>query len=348
MPSNLTIYDQVTMLAAVELLPPIPSFLFDTFVRLEGAVAQEEAIWDYRKGASRMAPFVHKLGGVLTERGAYSTNKIEFPTLAPMRVLEAKDTTNRLFGEDIWGGKTPEQRAKEVLMKDIQDLRKLLQLRREWMTAQILLEGKLPILEYTDDGRVTIPTTVVDYDFTNAYAASDAWDTADAEIQSDLSNIYAMVEAGLGTSEVIVMAPNVAAAIMNNTKFLQKLNLLHVNNGNLTTEHRMPGVTYYGTSPDGQEMYSYSGKVINEANQLVPLIPSGKLICGSRKMLRCIHGPINKIDKDGTDGQYRTFITNELPSRNADEKANIITQKMMSRPMIIPDNVGGWAVADVL
>lgn len=348
MPKDLTIYDNATMLDAVQMMVPVPSFLMDTFVRDEGTADQDEAIWDYMKGESPMAPFVHKLGATLVEREGYHTNKVEFPTLGIRKNLEAKDLTKRLFGEKVFGGKTPEERSTMQQMKDLLDLRRRLAARREWMAAKTLLEGKIEFVEFTDDGRTTLPTKEVDYGFTNSYVADNAWNGTDADIQADMDAIFALVEAGLGTSEIMVMAPDVRAAIMSNEKFLKKLDLLHVNNGSLTTQHRYPGVIYMGISPSGQEMYSYYGKVVNESKAQVQLIPNGKLICGSRGMLRMVHGPITKVDKTGPDGDFKTYLVKELPWRMADENANLISLTMMSRPLIIPFNVDAWVVADVL
>ncbi len=222
-----------------------------------------------------------------------------------------------------------------------------IQWRREWLVAQVLLYGKIDIIKYTGDGKMTTADEVVDYGFTNLFTAGTPWSGDTADIQADMGSLFDMVEAGLGTSEVLVMAPDVKAAIQSNEKFLQKLNLLHVSNGELKTEHRQHGVTYIGTSPDGQEMYSYGGTVTSETGTVIPLIPSGKIICGSRKMLRCTHGPVTQVEKN-EDGEFRTYIAKEVPLKYSDTKTNTVKQRVTSRPMVYPINASGWAVGDVL
>jgi len=67
----LDIYTTRAQLAAIELFPREYSFLYDTFCKDEGAVEDEKAIYDFKKGSRLMAPVVHKgVGGVLMERDA--------------------------------------------------------------------------------------------------------------------------------------------------------------------------------------------------------------------------------------------------------------------------------------
>ena len=76
---SIDIYSTRAQLAAIELMPREYSFLFDTFTRDMGAVEDEKAIFDYKKGERRMAPVVHPgTGGVLMPRGGYETREIEF------------------------------------------------------------------------------------------------------------------------------------------------------------------------------------------------------------------------------------------------------------------------------
>ena len=50
------IYSTRAQLAALELMPRDYSFLYDTFVLDMGAVEDDRAIYDFRKGVRQMAP----------------------------------------------------------------------------------------------------------------------------------------------------------------------------------------------------------------------------------------------------------------------------------------------------
>lgn len=52
------LYDTWKQIKAIEMTPPIHTFLNDTFTQNEGAVMAEDARYDYYKGTVPMAPFV--------------------------------------------------------------------------------------------------------------------------------------------------------------------------------------------------------------------------------------------------------------------------------------------------
>lgn len=131
------IYSTRAQLAAIEQLPREYSFLYDTFCADMGAVEESKAIWDFRKGDRQMAPVVHPdVGGVLMGRQGYETREVGFCTIAPERLIANPDLQNRAFGEQILGAMTPAQREKKMLVRDLVDMRKAIQRRREWMAAR--------------------------------------------------------------------------------------------------------------------------------------------------------------------------------------------------------------------
>ena len=90
------IYSTRAQLAAIDLMPRDYSALFDLFVRDRGAVEDEKAIYDYRKGSAKMAPTVHAgAGGVLMERDGFETKEIGFTTIAPERIIESTNLKDR-------------------------------------------------------------------------------------------------------------------------------------------------------------------------------------------------------------------------------------------------------------
>ena len=94
------IYSTRAQLAAIELMEREYSFLYDTFVQDIGAVEDDKAIYDFKKGSRQMAPVVHPgTGGVLMSRQGYETREIGFCTIAPERIITNPDLQKRAFGE---------------------------------------------------------------------------------------------------------------------------------------------------------------------------------------------------------------------------------------------------------
>lgn len=181
------IYSTRAQLAAIDLMPREYSVLFDFFATDKGAVEDDKAIYDIRKGSRRMAPFVKPgAGGVLMDRDGFETKEIGFCQIAPERIIEDQNIKGRMFGENILGAMTPQEREKKLLAQDLMDMRAAIQRRREWMVRQVLLTGKLSIFTYTNEGRGLYETAVADYQFTNNYTPATKWDQTGAKIEYDM------------------------------------------------------------------------------------------------------------------------------------------------------------------
>ena len=343
------IYSTRAQLAAIELMPPEYSFLYDLFCADMGAVEDDKAIYDFRKGTRRMAPVVHEgAGGVLMGRDGYETREIGFCTIAPERIIENNDLKGRTFGENVLGAMTPQQREKKMLAKDLTDMRKAIQFRREWMARQVLLTGKLSVFRYTNEGRDLKTTLVADYGFTNHFTPDTPWSDVGAKISSNMKQIVDMVYDGLGVAEVMVMAPDAADAMLENSKYIKEYDLKNAEMGKINTKYRGQGVRFLGYNSDGVEMYSFSGKFLDDDGQMKPYLPSGTVLVGGKGILKCPHGPVTQVEDPGANAQHKTYIKKEVPLRYGSIDGNAIKNRLTSRPTIVPFNVDAWVVANVL
>lgn len=343
------IYSVRTQLKAIELMPPVYTFLHDVFCTDGGLSEKEKAIFDYRKGLRQMAPIVHKgAGGVLMERGGFETREIEFCWCAPERIITEPDISSRAFGEDILGALTPEERAKKMLAKDLLEMQMAIQRRREWMTRQVLLLGKLSVFRYTNEGRDAQTTQVADFGFTQVYTPDTVWSNSAATIDTDMQEITDLVQEGCGSVDVIVMAPDVAAAMAANAKYIKKFELVSAEVGKFITRYMGQGVRFLGWNIDGAEMYSFAGKFIDDDKNLKPILPSGTLIAGSRGMLEIEHGPVTQVEDPSMDAVHKTYVKKEVPLRYGSVPGNCVKNRLTSCPMVKPKNVDGWVRANVL
>lgn len=343
------IYSTRAQLAAIELMPREYSVLYDFFGREAGNVEDDKAIYDFKKGSRRMAPTVHPgTGGVLMDRDGYETREIGFCCIAPERIIEDQNIKGRMFGEKVLGAMTPQEREKKMLAKDLVDMRKAIQRRREWMVRQVLLTGKLSVFTYTNEGRGVNPSMIADYGFTNYYTPDTQWDQAGATIDDDMHEIFDLVYEGLGDVELIVMAPNVASAMLANSKFIDQYDRRNAEMGKINTQYRGSGLRFIGYNSDGVEMYSLSGTFVDDDGQTKKLIPDGKLVAGSRDLLNIYHGPVTQVEETGPNAQHKTYIKKEVPLRYGSIDGNSIKNRLTSCPTVVPSNVDGWCVATVM
>lgn len=343
------IYSTRAQLAAIEQMPPKYSFLYDTFVADMGAVEDDKAIYDFRKGVRRMAPIVHPgVGGVLMERDGYETREIGFCNIAPERIITEPDLKGRAFGEQILGAMTPEQRERKMLAKDLSDMRDAIQARREWMARQVLLTGKLSVFRYTNEGRDAETTKVADYQFTNNFTPVTKWDQPGAKIDHDMHEITDMIQDGLGVLDMIVMSPDVADALFENSNYIKYYDIKNIDMGKINTMYKGQGVRFIGYNSDNIEMWSFSGKFVDDDGIRKPILPAGTIIAGSRGMLKCPHGPVTQVEESGPNAKHKTYIKKEVPLRYGSIDSNAIKNRLTSCPTIVPFNVDGWVVGHML
>jgi hypothetical protein len=346
------IYSTRAQLAAIDLMPREYSALHDFFARDAGTVEDDKAIYDFRKGSRRMAPTVHPgTGGVLMDRDGYETREIGFCCIAPERVIESDNLQGRMFGERVFGAMTPQERERKLLARDLTDMRKAIQRRREWMVRQVLLTGKLSVFTYTNEGRGVAASMIADYGFTNFFtpgSGSANWDQAGAKIDKDMHEIFDLVYDGLGYVDRIFMAPDVADAILSNSDYVKYFDGRNIDMGKINTQYRGSGIRFIGWNSDGVEMYSISGTFIDDDGTAKRLIPDGKLIAGSGDLLNIFHGPVTQVEETGANAQHKTYIKKEVPLRYGSIDANAVKNRLTSCPTVVPVNVDGWCVATVL
>ena len=343
------IYSTRAQLAAIDLMPREYSVLYDMFGHDAGLVEDDKAIYDFRKGSRRMAPTVHPgTGGVLMDRDGYETREIGFCCIAPERIIEDTNLKGRMFGEQILGAMTPQEREKKLLAKDLKEMRAAIQRRREWMVRQVLLTGKLSIFTYTNEGRGVQPTMIADYGFTNFYTPTTNWDQAGAAIDDDMHEIFDLVYDGLGTVDKIIMAADVASAMIHNSGFIDQYDRKNADMGKINTQYRGSGLRFIGYNSDGVELYSLSGTFVDDDGLVKKLIPDGKLVAGSGDILNIFHGPVTQVEETGPNARHKTYIKKEVPLRYGSIDGNSIKNRLTSCPTVVPANVDGWCVATVL
>lgn len=343
------IYSTRAQLAAIELLPREYSALFDFFCRDAGTVEDEKAIWDFRKGSRRMAPTVRPgAGGVLMDRDGYETREIGFCCVAPERIIEDSNLKGRMFGERVLGAMTPQERERKMMAKDLVDMRKAIQRRYEWMVRQVILTGKLSVFNYTNEGRGIEASMIADYGFTNNFVPQTKWDQASAKIDADMRSIFDLVYDGLGYVDRIFMAPDVADAMIDNSKYIKQFDGRNIDMGKINTQYRGSGIRFIGWNSDGVEMYSMSGTFIDDDGTAKAVIPSGTLIAGSADMLKMYFGPVTQVEETGMNAQHKTYIKKQVPLRYGSIDGNSIKNRLTSCPTVVPENVDGWCVATVL
>lgn len=335
-------YSVREMIQAIELTPPVRSFLTRTFFPKEATHVAEKVEFDVKKGKRVMAPFVSpRIGGKVITRQGYKTNQFSTPRIAPERVLTIDDISNRLAGEDVYSRRTPSEREDELLAEDFKELDGAIQRRLEWMSRQILFSGKLDVVD--EDNGVDIQ---VDYGFTNitVLAADSYWSLATVDPMPLLRSKRREIIKNSGISpNILIFASDVIEDFLNNPFIQKALNMLQLKN--IIIEPRVvdPALTFYGRIQELDcDIYSYDEWYINDEGTEEGIIPSGACLMANSSGLGGVeYGLITQLEDDK---KFHSYEAKQVPKIYADGKAEVKMFRLTSRPLPRPFDVESWAV----
>ena len=105
------IYQTKTMLAAIQQMNPVTSFLRDRYFPTGSGdmFPTEEVLIEYKDATgNKMAPVVlPRKGSISVEREGYRTDRMAPPLVAPSRPLTIDHLNKKGFGEDLFSDRTP-------------------------------------------------------------------------------------------------------------------------------------------------------------------------------------------------------------------------------------------------
>lgn len=347
MPVNL--YEPRTMMRAIERMAPVNTFFKTTFFSNVQTFPTKTIEADFVKGNRKLAPFVHpKIGGKTVENAGYVTNIFEPALVAPDTVTSADDLMNRLPGEPLYGGMAPDERAAIKLGQDLAKLDEMITRREEWMCAQALITGKIPVI---GEGL----NYEIDFQFTNKVTLSgtDLWSDDTSDPIADLEEWYRQVQLkGLVNPDICVMAGDVASRFIQHPKVKGVLDVKNYELAIIAPRQLPNGVTYVGTiNKLGLDIYQYNEWYLDDwtdpTNPVTkPLVPDGNvLLLSTRANYTMAYAAITLVNEDGT---FYTVEGPRVPDSWIAKKPPRRFVQLNSKPLPIPHEVDSWFVAKVL
>lgn len=334
-------YTTREMIEAIELTPPVRSFLTKTFFPKEVTHVTEKVEFDVKKGKRIMAPFVSpRKGGKVITRQGFQTNQFTTPRIAPERVLTVDDISSRSLGENVYSKRTPSEREDELLAQDYKDLDESIQRRKEWMARQIIFTGKLDVVD--EEAGVDIQ---IDYGFNNitVCGADSYWSLSTVDPLVLLKNKRKEIIKNTGTApNVLIMASDVIEDFIKNPFVEKAMNLLKYKN--IVIEPRVidPALTFYGKIMElDLDIYSYDEWFINDDEQEEGIIPEGSCLMANTAGIGGVeYGLITQLE----DNKFQSYEAKQVPKIYADAKSEVKMFRLTSRPLPRPFDVESWAV----
>ncbi len=338
----MSIYSTRTMLQAINQAKPAYSFLKDTFFPNVKTVPTEKVEVDYKKGKRQMAPYVSpRIGGKTLTRQGFTTKTYKVPKVAPERLLTIDDISTRSAGENIYSTKSPDERAADLLVTDLDELEQSIIRREEWACREVLLDGKLVMKGEGVEEEI-------DYNFTNKVTLSgtDMWsDSANCKPINDLKeNRRSIIKKTGKAPNVTIMSSDAADLFLESAQVKEYFDKKHILLGNIEPTIKNPAVTFIGkVNSLGLEVYSYDEWFIDDEEEEQPIIPEGTVLIASTGMNKMLYGAVTQVEK----GVFTTYEASRVPKVWADEENEVQKVRLSSRPLPVPEDVDSWCVLKV-
>lgn len=345
-----------TLLMAVEKLPPVTTFLRDRYFptnEMTDIFATTDVLIEYRDGNRKLAPFVspRRGGRAVLREGSYMRS-FKPPSIKPQRTLTIDELSTRGFGEALMTKLTPEQREAMIILRDAEDLGRMITRREEAMAAEALTTNGC-IMRYYDDNQTLYDEQEIRFyeeDSNQAiYTPSVNWDQESANI---LADIYAMskllTSRGLPATDLIV-APDVAASLIRNKEIAQLLDNRRMELGGISPEMLPAGaakiarLNVFGRMID---VIAYDETYEDEATGTIKqYIPEGMVILTAPRVGRTLYGAVTQVEQ--ADGQVHTYTGRRVPKYLSDAVANTRSLTLTACPLPIPNHKSPWITAKV-
>lgn len=350
---SVDLYKPRFMMKMVDQLPPLRTFLKDTFFRTPQRFPTESVMFDVVKNGIPMAPFVSpRIGNTVLEREGYETKEFTPPLVAPMRVLTTDDLDIRLPGEALINGYSPDKRQAELLQNDLKELDRAITRREEWMAAQALFNGKIIMV-----GKGV--NKEINFDFDNTLVAGEAWsDYAKADPLREIRAARKMAASSGYSPNILIADSDTIDHLIDNERLQKVFDNSGFRMGIIEPEVLENGATYYGfLRQAGLHVYSYDGEFADNDNEnpdhpgvklgadgFVPkvynLIPTGKVFVGSTGMpTKMLYGAVKNL-------KHGHSMASRVPNSWFNEEGTLQFGKVSSRPLPCPLNISSWAMID--
>lgn len=353
----INLYKTQTMLAGIEQMTPVTSFLRDRYFPTGSGdlFPTEEVLIEYKDATgNKMAPVVlPRKGSISVEREGYSTSRMAPPLVAPSRPLTIDDLNKKGFGEDLFSNKTPAQRQAEILAQDLADFDKMITTREEYIAAQCIFNNGYVLKQYADkygSGEFKeFELRFYDADGNSAvYAPSAMWDATGADVFGDLHAMIRMLTTKGNNASEVLLGSDVADVLMKNPEIRELMNLARYNVGEIAPTALPQGAARLGRlNIRGRmiDLLTYDGTYVNEETGAIEsFVPAKKIAVTAPGAGRGLYGAIHQMEQ--SDGQWHSYMGRRVPRYWSDKDGRELT--VSSRPLFVPKTKDCFISAEVL
>lgn len=313
--------------------------------------AADKVLVEYRDGDRKMAPFVvRRAGDIPISRAGYEIHEFEPPYIAPSRLLTLDDLQKCGFGEALFSGSSPADRARALQVQDLADLSRRIQRREEWMAVQTMINNGCTMTAYIDNDTAGETYDVMYYDAGSSnpavYTVANKWDAAGGDFLGDVAAMAGdLLDRGLPAADLIVGAA-VGQFIQTDEKLARLLDNRRMEYGQIAPRMTSyPGVAWLGRLNFGGvdlDIYVVRETVVDEHGATQRLFPETSAMVTAPDCGHMMYGQVSQIEDDG---EFHTFAMPRVPKFTVDKEHDIRKLRVASRPLAAPKQKAPWVYA---
>lgn len=346
------IFDTYYMAGMVQEIEPVQSFFRDRYFPTDAATDifnANKVLVEYRDRDRAMAPFVvRRAGDIPVTRGGYEIHEVQPPFIAPSRMLTQDDLQKRGFGEALYAGRTPAERARALQMQDLTDLDRRIQRREEWMAAQTMINNGCTIVAYIDNKTVGETYDIFYFEAAGSnpakYTVANKWDAPGGDWRGDVAAMTNdLLDRGLPATDLVV-GTDVADFIQSDEATLKLLDNRRAEYGRLAPQVRYPGVVWIGNlNFDGTnlDIFSVRETVLDNTGTVRQFPAASAMVTAPN----CGHMMYGRIDQMEADREFHSFAMRRVPKFIADMEHDIRKLRLAARPLAAPRSRAPWMYA---
>lgn len=353
----MSIYKTKTMLAAIEMMTPVTSFLRDRyFISDAGDVfPTEEVLVEYRDASgNKLAPVVMpRKGAISVERDGYYTRKMAPPLVAMERPLTIDDLNKKGFGENLFSDRKAAERQTEILLRDLEDFDRMHTNREEYIAAKCMFENGYVLRQYADkygDGEYTeyIMKFYDEGENPAVYTPGVKWNESESDKMADLYQMIRMLTSVGNAASEVLLGADAADEILNDTKIQKLLDLNNYRIGSIEPVALPQGAARLGRlNVRGHmiDLLTYDGTYIDEDDGKVkPYVPPKQICVTAPGAGRALYGAVTQIEQ--STGEFQSYANKRVPRYYTGKDAREL--RVSSRPLLIPRTKNPFISATVL
>ena len=344
----ISMFDKRTMIAALESMPPKRTFLKDLFFNNVITSETDKIDVDIYKGNQKMAAFVSpKVGSITVKKEGWKTETYTPPLIGLDDITTAEDILTRSMGENVYSQKSPDERAAEILLRDMARLDTMIEIREEWMCAKALFTGAVDV---SGEG----VSQNIDFGMSNSHKVTLGtgvkWTDTGINPLTDIATWKTLIaKDSFLSADIVIMGAGAAKAFINNAEVQKNLDIRNIDLGVIRPQELPSGAKYIGSDRlNGVDYYTYEGYYVDPTTGVqTPFVPNGAVLLASKSArTSMMYGAVTIADENTK--ALLTYAMARVPDSWVSKKPAARFIQLNSRPLPVPHDIDGFVVATVI